>query len=148
MLIREVELSDSFDLLTWKNDSLSREMSLMHQKITATEHNNWLLTNLVHPHNKIYIGIMNEEKIGVCHFKIDEFEKITVVSINLNPNMRGKKLSLQLLLCCIEKFKTSNFCPLKAVINKNNLASLIIFKKCGFIIVSEHNEFYHLIKKI
>jgi RimJ/RimL family protein N-acetyltransferase len=146
MYIRKVELSDSLDLLMWKNDSLSCEMSLKSRKVTATEHQNWLLNNLIHPQNQIYIGIINEQKIGVCYFNVNNHEKTAVVSINLNPNMRGKKLSLQLLAGCIEKFKTSNSYPLKAVINKKNLASLIIFKKCGFLISSELNKFYHLIK--
>jgi L-amino acid N-acyltransferase YncA len=68
------------------------------------------------------------------------------VSINLNPTMRGKNLSYQLLSDSIKTFKKTNQISLTATIKKENKASLIIFKKCSFSIVNEDGSYYHLMK--
>lgn len=54
----------------------------------------------------VYVGIEEEERIGICRFNLDETNKVAEVSVNLNPKMRGKNYGFQLLHLSRQKFFT------------------------------------------
>ena len=66
-------------------------------------------------------------------------------SINLNPAMRGKNLSVSLLNLTIKKFLKKHTFTLNASIKKNNNKSISLFKKCGFILKGscKYYDYYH-----
>ena len=146
MKIKDADNSDSLDIFVWRNDPISCQMFLSNKKVTLEEHKKWLESSLNNPLRKIYIGILKDEKVGICRFDIDSKLTSAEVSINLNPTMRGKSLSYQLLSDSIETYKKTNQIRLTATIKKENKASLIIFQKCSFSIVDQDGSYYHLMK--
>ncbi len=146
MKIRDAEIDDSFDLFEWRNDQSSRDMSITNKKITREEHEVWYQNSLKNPLRKLYIGLDLNEKIGICRFDYNELDNCSEVSINLNPKMRGKNLAYQFLFGSIKKYILDRPCKLKAIIKKENKASLKIFERCNFIYVVEDDNFYYLLK--
>jgi predicted lipoprotein len=136
MIIQNITKKDSLDIWLWRNDKSSIFFSKNKKKITLESHNKWLAKNLNNPNIKFYIGYLvknnQKKKIGVVRFNIKS--KYALVSINLNPVMRGKSLSYILLAAGIEKFLKFKKLKIIAEIKKNNFASVnCFFKKMSFI---------------
>lgn len=146
MKIRDAESCDSVDVFEWRNDQLSCHMFVSNKKVTREEHEIWYQSSLSNPLRKLYIGIYSNEKIGICRFDYDESDNSSEVSVNLNPKMRNKNLSYEFLVSSIKKYTLENPCTLKAIIKKENKASLKIFERCVFVYFSEDDNFYYLNK--
>ena len=144
--IKDADNCDLLDVFVWRNDPISCHMFISNNKVTLEEHKKWFESCLTNPFRKIYIGILRDEKVGICHFDIDSKMTSAEVSINLNPNMRGINLSYELLSNSIETYRKTNHIKLSATIKKENKASLRIFQKCSFFIVDEDVSYYHLTK--
>ena len=65
MLIRNADLSDLQDIFEWRNDSFSRSMFLSSEVVSLNEHIDWYQRSLRNPHSRIYIGSIDDLKIGV-----------------------------------------------------------------------------------
>jgi RimJ/RimL family protein N-acetyltransferase len=144
MLIREAKTSDSREIFAWRNDLLSSSMSISNSKIDFKEHEKWYQGSLKDSKKKLYIGMIAEEKIGICRFDFNASENCAEVSINLNPEMRGKGLASKLLFYSMKKYREGNLLQLKATIKKENIASIKIFKKCDFVQVDENDICFFL----
>ncbi|MBT8585688.1 GNAT family N-acetyltransferase [Polynucleobacter paneuropaeus] len=142
MIIRDAESSDSEDIFLWRNDPSTRSMSTCEQKVTMNEHEKWFINSLLNPERKLYIGVTEAIKVGICHFRYHTNKEFAEVSINLNPEVRGRNLSFELLKKSINKYKASNICQLKATIKKDNIPSIRIFHQCDFRKISEDSNFY------
>jgi len=146
MLIRPADLSDLRNIFEWRNDSLSRSMSLNSKLVSLDEHSEWYQRSLLNPYRRMYIGIINELKVGIVRFDFDTDTLQSVVSINLNPKLRGNDYGFTLLDKAIRLYEQSKDTTLMAIIKKGNSASLKIFQKCDFQKKSENDFFYHLIR--
>jgi len=144
MKIKDADNSDSLDVFVWRNDPISCQMFISNNKVTLEEHKKWFESSLTNPLRKIYIGILRDDKVGICRFDINSKMTSAEVSININPNMRGKNLSYELLSDSIETYKKTNQIKLTATIKKENKASSRIFQKCSFSIVDEDVSCYYL----
>ena len=146
MLIRNADLSDLQDIFEWRNDSFSRSMSLSSEVVSLNEHIDWYQRSLKNPNRRIYIGSINELKVGLVRFDFDENTKKSEVSINLNPILRGKGFGFKLLSKSISVYKQIKDTPLIAKVKKENHPSLRIFSKCGFHNKSEDDLYKNLIR--
>jgi RimJ/RimL family protein N-acetyltransferase len=142
MIIQKITKKDSLDIWQWRNDKKSIFFSKNKKKVTLDVHNKWFEKNLKNKKIKFYIGcIVNKKlkkKVGVVRFDIKN--KYALVSINLNPVMRGKSLSYILLAAGIKKFLKFKKIKLVAEIKKNNLASIKCFLKNGFYFFKSRNQ--------
>jgi L-amino acid N-acyltransferase YncA len=145
VVIRTAELSDLQDVFDWRTDSLSRSMSLSSEAVSLNEHIDWYQRRLKNPSTRMYIGLINDLKVGVVRFDFNEDTEQSEVSINLNPLLRGKGFGFSLLSKSISKYKQSKDTTLIATVKKENDASFKIFTKCGFLNESEDDLCYHLI---
>lgn len=141
MLCRRVMLKDSHDVLQWRNDPTTRAMSLNQEIISETEHLAWFSKML---NNKLHLGIVgeiNREKIGVVFFQINNYDAF--VSINLNPEHRGKNLAVKFLDSALREVKIllPGVCNFKAEVKNNNKTSIKVFAKNGFSIEREKDGF-------
>ena len=106
MIIQQITKKDSLDIWIWRNDKKSIFFSKNKKKITLDAHNKWLKKNLNNKKIKFYIGSIiknnQKKKVGIVRFNVKS--KYALVSINLNPVMRGKSLSYILLAAGIKKF--------------------------------------------
>ena len=143
MIIKKITKKDSLDIWVWRNDKMSIFFSKNKKKITLETHNEWFKKNLNNRKIKFYIGYIfkkiQKKKVGVVRFSIKS--KYALVSINLNPNMRKKGLSIILLAGGIKKFLKFRKIKLIAEIKKNNFASINCFLKNKFIFLKSKNNY-------
>ena len=143
MIVQKVKKKDLLDIWIWRNDTKTTFFSKNKKKISLKTHNQWFSKVLYNSKIKFYIGVIfykkKEIKVGVVRFDIKK--RYALVSINLNPQMRGKKLSDILLSMCIRKFLKLRKIKLLAEINKNNLASISCFLKNNFILLESKNQY-------
>ena len=143
MIIQKITKRDLLDIWLWRNDKKSIYFSKNKKKITLEAHNKWFKKNLKNKKIKFYIGFIVEKnekkKVGVIRFNIKS--KYALVSINLNPVMRGKSLSYILLAAGIKKFLKFKKIKLIAEIKKNNLASISCFLKNKFYFLKSKNQY-------
>ena len=97
MTILRATKNDSKDIWSWRNDELTKKMSITTDNVQWDTHSAWYEASLINPNRYLYIGSINNEKIGMCRVDIDIENNIAEVSINVNPLHRGKKLSSHLL---------------------------------------------------
>lgn len=145
--IREVDKEDLEEVLEWRNDIHTRKMFIEQNIISIDNHKIWFENNLSNPLVYMYLGYIENQKIGFCKFELDTFENSAEISINLNPKMRGKNLSYSFLKVAIKTFLGIKKIDLNAKIKKINKASLSIFDKCKFIVKDSDNDFFYLERK-
>jgi RimJ/RimL family protein N-acetyltransferase len=143
MIIKNATIKDSLEIWRWRNNKKSIFFSKNKKKITLYVHNKWFKKNLKNKKIKFYIGCLvkrnQKKKVGVVRFNIKS--KFALVSINLNPVMRGKNLSYILLARAIENFFKFKKIKLISEIKKNNLASIRCFLKNGFYFLKSKNNY-------
>ena len=143
MIIQKIIKKDSLDIWLWRNDKKSIFFSKNKKKTTLEAHNKWIEKKLNNRKIKFYIGFIvkksQRKKVGVVRFDIKT--KYALVSINLNPVMRGKSLSYILLAAGIKKFLKFKKIKLIAEIKKNNFASIKCFLKNGFYFFKSRNQY-------
>jgi len=149
MIIKKVTKKYLLDIWLWRNDKMTIFFSKNNKTITFEEHNKWFNKNLHSLKKFFYIGLSVDsnkkvKKVGIVRFDIKK--KFSLVSINLNPLMRGKKLSHILLSESIKKFYKFKKIKLVAEIKKNNLASINCFLKNKFCFHKSKKE-YNLYKR-
>ena len=140
ILIKKVSLENSQILFEWRNDKLTRSMSINNKIITLNEHKKWLKKTIKNANQIFYIGFYeNSNKtfpIGSIRFNlVNEKNKSYEISIITNPELRGKGFGKSLLICGIEKLKkdVGNYKKLFADIKYDNSVSIALFSKIGFI---------------
>ncbi len=142
IVIAAATRDDSRDIWTWRNDPLTRTMSVATEEVGWLEHTAWYEGSLTDRDRYLYIGrVESDEKVGMCRFDVDTSTATTAVSINLNPAMRGRKLSRQLLAAAISAFWNVRRMRLIAIIKRKNTASMRCFSGCGFLLVAEDGEY-------
>ena len=132
MLIRNVNFKDCDLIYKWRNDKLTRNMSLNTYKITYQSHLKWFKEILDNPLTKSYIGEIKGKKIGICRFDINKEILCSEVSININPDLRGQGIGKKFLTAAIENFEKAYQLELIAQVKIKNYASKKIFKNAHF----------------
>ena len=135
--IRKAILSDSQDILRWRNDPHSVAMFRNASLIEPSEHHAWYINVLRDDNITIYIGEVHAKPIGVCRFEKNITDTAASVAINLAPTSRGKGLGLQLLIESCSKFLADHPIALTAVVKEDNIASISIFRSAGFMQTGE-----------
>tara|TARA_Y100000739_G_C20603512_1_gene464218 strand:- start:1379 stop:2254 length:876 start_codon:yes stop_codon:yes gene_type:complete len=144
--IRLANSGDNESIFNWRNNKLSREMFFESMVLTFKEHSNWFNESLSNKKRKLYLGEVNNKKIGICRFDFNEKESSSEVSINMNPEMRSLGFGKRFLFQCIEDYLSDKNQELFAKIKSKNKASLKIFDYVGFNIKSIVNDIIYLRK--
>ena len=145
MKVRLVESLDSKDIWKWRNDKLTRDMFIDNKYIYWINHSNWFQKAIKSNKILMYIGLLKDKKIGVVRFDLEKNSKSAIVSLNLNPIMRGKNLSNLLLLNSINEFRKIYNIKLFAKIKKINTPSIKCFTKVGFLFNKSDSEYNYYI---
>lgn len=157
--IRQVNKDDSKTLWHWRNHPLTRQMSLDASEVPWEVHQSWFESVIEDPNRLILIGelasshakALAEKRFAM--FRLDfmsrepagekqQGNKAATVSINLNPDYRGKGLSSPFILSVLDYLK-QNVSILPTDISENiifhaqiksiNMASVKSFEKAQFI---------------
>jgi RimJ/RimL family protein N-acetyltransferase len=126
MILRRANAEDALDVLGWRNDPLARAMSRTQDLVEKAGHLAWFNKAISDPRHTVLIGELDGQKIGMVRF--DHGEE-TEISININPTFRGRGLSHKLLSAALDGVHE----PITADIKEENLASLRLFERAGFV---------------
>jgi len=140
MRIKDATFNDAQEIFEWRNDISSRNMSSNSHNVSFEEHLVWFTKTLKSDDCVLLIGLIGDKKLGVCRFDINAEEYSAEVSINLNPEFRGKGLSEKFLRTSICLFLKSHQLILTARIKNINTASTRIFESSGFGFIYEEKD--------
>lgn len=140
--LRMVVQEDCKDILLWRNDPVTRQMSLSSDVINEEEHFKWFSKMLLDEDHCAIIGENKAKKFGVVFFLEQSGE--VLVSINLAPEFRGKGLSSRLLSKSIQWYLRSRreIKYFTAKIKDGNHGSIRIFTQNGFELVSKVDQLF------
>lgn len=130
VIIRKAELRDMRVVFELSNDPLVRANSIHSELIDWTTHEKWFANALVNPRLKFYIA----ESTGgalIGQVRFEGREDGWFVSISLAAEFRGKGMAQVVLMKAMEASGQQCFI---AEIGSDNLASLSLFERCGFIL--------------
>jgi RimJ/RimL family protein N-acetyltransferase len=139
------QAEDSADLFAWRNDALTRAMSLDPEPIAREAHEHWLTQTLQDPSRTLYVAYRGQARVGMCRFDRTEANGSALVSINLNPAFRGQKLARPLLQQAMDLFCQTHAGPLEATVRRDNPASVQVFTQCGFELRRAEGELLHFV---
>ncbi|HPF47933.1 MAG TPA: hypothetical protein PK690_13770, partial [Emcibacteraceae bacterium] len=103
MKLRKATREDGRDIFIWRNDIITRQMSIDTQEINFENHVNWLEKALNNKELRLFILEKEINKVGVVRF--DRENQDLIVSINLNPAFRGQGLALKTLTLAIDEIR-------------------------------------------
>ena len=142
--LHNLTLGDRSDILSWRNDELTRKMSRNHSVIGENEHNEWLKKALIDPKKIFFLGVVKGSKVGLVRFDNIGDAKWEM-NILVNPSFRGKGIGTKLLGLSISEIKRiENPSTLVASIKRGNVSSLRIFDSNKFSQVGIDVDFIQL----
>lgn len=124
---------DARNLWQWRNDEVTRKNSPNSEEVSWADHSAWFEAALGDDQKTIYIAedTISGDGMGMVRFD-DDANNTAAVSINLNPEWRGKKIASTFLNEAITQFQRDNTVILTAEIKPHNIPSIRCFERCGF----------------
>lgn len=125
---------DIRNLYKWRNSAKSREMSLNSEHIDFEDHKRWFSNVKNDSRYLIYVAELNFTSIGSIRIffkKNSEAEISIVIEEKFQQKGLGSKILQKAIKEVTENIKET--LTLIATIKKNNLSSIKIFQKCGFV---------------
>jgi len=119
----------------WRNDATTRAMFLNQDLVSWVNHQSWYERVQTNNNRHLYVGYTGDILFGMVRFdKCENQDHTYEVSINLDPQQRGKGLGKILLTKAIEHFWTQvpDADLILAEIKKENVASKKAFENAGF----------------
>lgn len=140
--VRQATLKDSKDIYDWRNDELTRRMSLSTDFVEWDNHMMWFESSLNNKKKLLLICEETENKEKCAFVRFDIRHSRALVSINLSPGKRGKGLANDCLNKAINFFilKFPSVLFFDAEIKEINTASKNLFIKSGFKLKEELME--------
>jgi len=127
--IRKVTWSDSDIILEWANDGATRNNSFNNALITKKQHESWLKEKLLDKNCHYFLCFYEDKPAAFIRF--DKVSKQYVIGINVNPDYRGKKISVPCIKLALKKLEVGS--TVIAYIKPENLISANTFSKAGFL---------------
>lgn len=121
MELRRVIGSDAIDFFLWWNDRETRRFSGVGGPVSLDKHLRWFGENIRNPH--WYVGMIdgqylddvegrhiyvNGRSIGAARVDADPIDHRAWISINLDPQERGKGYGTELIRLATDRYHTSN----------------------------------------
>ncbi|MCV2401895.1 GNAT family N-acetyltransferase [Marinomonas sp. C2222] len=134
--LRPASLEDANVLLAWRNDTETRLASHNQDIISLEQHITWLEHSLAIPDKRqLWIAEIDGVAVGTCRADVvtDTTENVWELSWTVAPEMRGKGIAYRMLRAFITSFESS----LMAQIKCENIASIKVADKLGFILKEE-----------
>jgi pseudaminic acid synthase len=129
--LRPATRADSADLLAWRNDPLTRGMSISSGEVSNEEHEQWLERSLEVDDRRLFVAEYEGRLAGVV--RLDLAAHATwEVSITVAPSERGRGLALAMLRSAEDAARGLGALRLLAVIRPGNKPSLKVFKAAGY----------------
>jgi RimJ/RimL family protein N-acetyltransferase len=125
--IRQVTGEDALLLFNWANCPDVRKNAINQQSINWDSHLTWFNAKLNNPGSRIFILKTDDDLIGQIRFDLDE--NFWTIDYSIDEKWRGNGFGKKIVSLGMQQFTNSRF---KAVIRKENIASIKTFIACGF----------------
>ncbi len=149
IILRKFKITDSKEILNWRNDEKTIKNSLSKNRVKESNHYKWMISAIKNKTgNHYYIASINNKNIGVVIYELNKNNNF-FVSINLNPNFRGKGMGKKLLLLSQKKreIKEKNNL-LYARIKMNNSQSIKVFSASNFTLLRNCKNYFLYYSKV
>ena len=152
LLIERASLHHSRSIWEWRNDEVTRKMSINSEIIPWGIHKQWFDSVLKDPNRYLYVGYHENEMIGAARFdQIEINPNCYEISINLAPFIRGQGFGISFLKESTRIFflEVINAQSIVAEIKRVNKPSIKTFIESGFKEEMIHKSFcrYRLSRK-
>ncbi|WP_164969472.1 GNAT family N-acetyltransferase [Halarcobacter ebronensis] len=147
--VRKALEEDKEIIWKWWNDETTRKMMKQNEFVPWEDHIKWYENTLKSEKRILLMSLENQNKLGVVRFDFKE-SNIYEVSINLNPEYRGKGYGKLILKASLNFFLKENqeVKKLFAMFKKINVASKKTFLENGFVLVSKPDMDISGVKKL
>lgn len=132
--VRPAVDSDSESVWTWRNDPVTRAVSVTTDEIPWDGHQRWFAAVRADPGRHLLVGLVADEPIGVVRFdRLDEPGRWEV-SVNLAPSARGRGLAVPLLTAGHDWLVAAEGpAEVTALVQADNEASQRTFRRAGYV---------------
>ncbi len=129
---------DSRTVWEWRNDPVTRQMSLTTELISWESHRRWYEKSASAAGTTLLIASLDGAPACMVRFD-NRAADAAELHINLNPALRGKRHGVPILAAaCAYGFDQLKLGSILANIKMENLPSLKIFEHAGFVRQAEH----------
>lgn len=125
--LREAHSEDVRLLFDWANEPAVRANSLNSEPIPFETHQKWFVSQLNNPDTKILILTDGTHSLG--QIRIQKNGSLWEIGYSIDKEQRGKKLGSEIVRLLLNQFNHYSF---KAIVKKENTASVTIFENLGF----------------
>lgn len=126
---------DSQRIWQWRNDPVTRAMSVTTEEIPWDRHRAWYAQAATDPSRVLLLVFEDDSPVGMVRFDLRAVADAEV-SINLNPQARGSGQGKRVLAAaCQWGFSTLRRDCIYATIKPDNLRSIRTFEATGFVLV-------------
>jgi len=133
MHVRELRPEDCAEILRWRNDSVTRAMSLQAAVIDDDSHSAWFNRLLADDARFPLVGVVDDLSIGWIRFDPYKDKAGLLVNITIAPEFRSKGFGNELLRLGLHAASLKYSKPtIYAQIKHDNSASMQIFLRQGF----------------
>lgn len=138
---RPIVAADCETVFVWRNDPLSRAMSEQTGAVPYAEHCAWFEQSLGNPDRQLLMATLGAEDLAVLRFDITGKRTDAIISINMGPGARGRKLATPIidrsvgLLARTFPEVTTVFAYVKPV----NIASQKAFTRAAFTLIEQQH---------
>ena len=135
LFLREASETDAELLFNWANESIVRANSINKEHIVWENHLKWFNEKINNAERNIFILCCGEKSLG--QIRIDKNDSFWDIDYSVDFQHRGKGFGKELVKLLLEKFSLYKF---RAIVKKQNKASINVFTKLGFKKVQIENE--------
>ena len=129
--LRAASMDDTELLRAWRNDPITRAMSVNTAVVSATEHTKWFRDALQSSERTLFVAESGGRPVGVV--RLDrQGPRQAEISLTVAPESRGKGLAVQVLQAAESEALDRGNVQLIAKIKAGNEASLRAFKGAGY----------------
>jgi RimJ/RimL family protein N-acetyltransferase len=137
--IKSTMIDDAKDLYDWRMDAQTKKFSFNGNEFSFVEHLQWLRNKISSKSNMLLTGFCDGKRVGFVRFELDPKKKLAWISININPECRGKGFAKALLKKSIRVFRAKHSERVIAEVMVANKVSVQAFLSVGFKIQSLSN---------
>lgn len=136
LALRDARMSDAALLWRWANDRETRANSFSKAAIPYGDHLAWLERRLASEATRIWICSDGDVPVGQVRFEISS--GVADIGITVAPERRGRGYGKAMLAEGLRRIReeTGEGVRPRASVLARNVASLRLFKACGFEVVS------------
>jgi RimJ/RimL family protein N-acetyltransferase len=129
--LRSATSEDSARLLAWRNDALTREMSIDQKETAREEHDAWFTRSLASDERDLLIAEHEGSPVGTVRLDARAHGE-SEVSLTVAPEHRGRGFSASMLRAVETFARDQGVIRLVATIRARNDRSVRAFKSAGY----------------